>query len=215
LIPSFILRELDRAVWRNQMKVSREQAAENREKIITAASKLFREHGIDGVSVVDIMKAAGLTHGGFYGHFASKEDLVAQATARAVSNKRQAWMRVIEQSKGNPFKALADTYLTSRHRDDVANGCPMAALGADLSRYKNSVRHETTTELRHFIESLSRISTGRTAAAQRKHAIGAYASLVGALLLSRAVDDPKFSNEILKSVEALFTATGNREELPA
>src|SRR5258708_11109280 len=98
------------------MKVSREEAAENREKILASAAKLFRERGIDGVSLVDIMKAAGLTHGGFYGQFKSKEDLVAQAFARAISNKRQAWMQVVEQAEGNPFKALADTYLHEQHR---------------------------------------------------------------------------------------------------
>jgi TetR/AcrR family transcriptional regulator, transcriptional repressor for nem operon len=197
------------------MKVSWEQMAETRERILAAAGKLFPDHGIDGVSVADIMKAAGLTHGGFYRHFESKEDLVAQACARAISNKRQSWMQTVEQAKGSPFKALADTYLTPKHRDNVGNGCPFAAVGGELSRHSPAVRHAVTIELRHFIDSLSRIVPTRSVSTQRNEALGAYASMIGALVLARVVDDPEFSNEILEAAGALFSATGAREPLLA
>jgi len=87
------------------MKVSRIQEAENHERILDVATRLFRERGIDGIGVADLMKAAGLTHGGFYGHFKSKEDLVAQACARAVLRMRQNWTSVIDQAAGDPLEA--------------------------------------------------------------------------------------------------------------
>ena len=190
------------------MKVSREQAAENRERILSVAARLFRERGIDGVSLNDIMKAAGLTHGGFYGHFKSKEDLVAQASALAISNRRQAWMRTVEEANGNPFKALSSAYLTKQHRAHFGQGCPFAALGGELARQTPSVRHAASEELGHFIDSLSRVAPGRTGSARRKQAISAYASMIGALIMSRVVDDADFSDEILESVSQTFAAAG-------
>lgn len=182
------------------MRVSRAQAAENRERILDVATKLFRERGIDGIGVADLMKGAGLTHGGFYGHFKSKEDLVAQACARALVKMRDNWMKVISQAPDNPIEALASHYLNSRHRDNAGRGCPMAALGAEVARQGADVRHAVTEELRPFIEYLSGIVQGNSAGLRREKALALYASLVGALVVARAVDDPSFSNEILHAV---------------
>jgi TetR/AcrR family transcriptional regulator, transcriptional repressor for nem operon len=182
------------------MKVSRIQAAENRERILDVATKLFRERGIDGIGVADLMQAAGLTHGGFYGHFKSKEDLVAQACARAVTRMRQNWTNVIDQATGDPLEALAATYLTAKHRDGAGRGCPMAALGSEISRQGPPVRRAFTEELSPFLDYLSRIVQGNSSSLRRQKALAAYASLVGALIVSRAVDDPDLSNEILAAV---------------
>ncbi len=182
------------------MKVSRIQTAENRERILDAATKLFRERGIDGIGVDDLMKAAGLTHGGFYGHFKSKEDLVAQACARAVSRMRQNWVNVVEQATGDPLEALADTYLTAKHRDGAGRGCPMAALGPEIARQGPMVRHAFTDEFRPFLDYLSRIVQGGSSSLRRQKALATYASLVGALVIARAVDDTTLSNEILAAV---------------
>jgi TetR/AcrR family transcriptional regulator, transcriptional repressor for nem operon len=182
------------------MKVSRIQAAENRERILDVATKLFRERGIDGIGVDDLMKAAGLTHGGFYGHFKSKEDLVAQACARAVTRMRQNWTNVIDHATGDPLEALADTYLTAKHRDGAGRGCPMAALGPEIARQGPMVRHAFTDELRPFLDYLSRIVQGDSSSLRRQKALATYASLVGALVVSRAVDDTSLSNEILAAV---------------
>ncbi len=184
------------------MRVSRLQAAENRERILDVATRLFRERGIDGIGLDDIMKAAGLTHGGFYGHFKSKEDLVAQACARAVSRMRQNWTNVIEQSTGDPLEALAATYLTPKHRDGAGRGCPMAALGPEVARQSHTVRRAFTDELRPFLEYLSSIVQGTSSSRRRQKALATYASLVGALIVSRAVDDPTLSNEVLAAVAA-------------
>jgi TetR/AcrR family transcriptional repressor of nem operon len=182
------------------MKVSRAQATENRERILDVATRLFRERGIDGIGVSDLMQAAGLTHGGFYGHFKSKEDLVAQACARAVSRMRQNWTNVIEQSTGDPLEALAATYLTPKHRDGAGRGCPMAALGPEIARQGPTVRRAFTDELRPFLDYLSRIVQGSSSSLRRQKALAAYATLVGALVVSRTVDDPELSNEILSAV---------------
>src|SRR4051812_44260861 len=116
------------------MKVSREQAAENREKILVVAAKLFREKGFDGIGVADLMKTAGLTHGGFYGHFASKEDLMAQACDRAVDDILRCAMERRAEQTGDPFKGFVENYLSIDHRDNAGIGCPMAALGVDAAR---------------------------------------------------------------------------------
>jgi TetR/AcrR family transcriptional regulator, transcriptional repressor for nem operon len=182
------------------MRVSRVQAAENRERILEVATRLFRERGIDGIGVADLMKSAGLTHGGFYGHFKSKEDLIAQACGRAVANTRDNWIKVISQSPADPLESLTNHYLNARHRDNTGRGCPIAALGAEVARQGPDVRHAVTEELRPFIEYLSGIVQGNSAGVRREKALALYASLVGALVVARAVDDPALSNEVLHAV---------------
>ena len=99
------------------MRVSREQAAANRERIIEAAGELFRSKGFSGIGVADIMKAAELTHGGFYGHFASKDDLIAQASRRSMQRAAQNWKKVVAESGSDAFATLLTRYLSPRHRD--------------------------------------------------------------------------------------------------
>ena len=184
------------------MKVSRIQEAENHERILDVATRLFRERGIDGIGVADLMEGAGLTHGGFYGHFKSKEDLVAQACARAVSRMRQNWMNVVDHAAGDPLDTLAATYLTPKHRDNPGRGCAMAALGSEIARQGPPVRRAFTDELRPFIDYLSGIVQGSSNRLRRQKALATYASLVGALVISRVVDDPDLSNEVLSAVAA-------------
>ena len=116
------------------MKVSREEATQNRERIIEAAAKLFRERGFDGIGVAELMKSAGLTHGGFYGHFASKEDLMAQACARAMEGALDTMHQVAESGDPNALSTIASAYLSTEHRDRTGDGCTLAALGAALRR---------------------------------------------------------------------------------
>lgn len=182
------------------MRVTRVQAAENRERVLEVATKLFRERGIDGIGVSDLMKSAGLTHGAFYGHFKSKEDLVAQACGRAVAKMRDNWMKVINQAPDDPLEALATHYLNARHRDNAGRGCPLAALGSEVARQGADVRHAVTEELRPFIDYLSGVVQGNSTGIRREKAIALYASLVGALVIARAVDDPALSNEVLHAV---------------
>src|SRR5437016_8092343 len=161
------------------MKVSREQAAAHRDKVVDVASTLFRKHGFAGIGVADIMKAAGLTHGGFYGHFASKDDLAAEACSRAL---RKSWDVWIDPSSEGGFEALVRNYLTSTHRNDRAHGCLLAALRSDIVRQPRSVRHAVTEGFQSMINKLLNLMPGRSAAMRRKRALATVAGLVGALI---------------------------------
>jgi TetR/AcrR family transcriptional repressor of nem operon len=177
------------------MKVSREQVAEHRERILDSAAKLFREHGLDGIGVADLMKSAGLTHGGFYGHFASKEELMALACARALEHSVEKW-------RARSLSELVRSYLSTRHRDNPGAGCALATLAGDVSRQGALVRRAVTGGLRSLVEVLAQKVPGKTAAAKRRKALAMYSTMVGALLLARAVDDPKLSEEILQAARA-------------
>src|SRR5437870_7758330 len=172
-----------------RMKVSREQAAQNRERILHAAAQLFRERGFEGIGVADLMKEAGLTHGGFYGHFSSKDDLIAQASARELTRSLAYWSTVSERAAGDPLSAVADAYLTRNHRDNPGAGCVLAALGPDVSRQGPAVRHVVSDYVRSVCDRLAKLVPGKSKAARRQKAISTYATLVGAMVLARAVDD--------------------------
>jgi TetR/AcrR family transcriptional repressor of nem operon len=184
------------------MRVSREQAIANREKVVDVASALFRKHGIDGVGVADIMKAAGLTHGGFYGHFDSKEDLAAEACSRAA---RRSWDVWINGASPGGLEAIVRKYLTPEHRNDRGRGCLYAAVGSDIPRQPRAVRRAFTEGLRGTIERLLNLMPGRSAALRRKRVLAMMSGLVGALILSRAVDDPRLSDEILEGATTVFS----------
>src|SRR5687768_10140753 len=133
------------------MKVSREQMAENRRRILDAASRLFRAKGFDSVSVAEVMKAAGLTHGGFYGHFSSKDDLIAQTLVHVLAG---------EAGRGGDFRTFVDAYLSLRHRDNAADGCPTAGLAADIRHQTPAARLAMTDGLRSQIDRISEALPG-------------------------------------------------------
>src|SRR5260370_18872611 len=135
------------------MRVSRQKAAENRERIIDAAGALFREKGFDGIGVADIMKAAQLTHGGFYGPFASRADLVAQASQRAMARAAMNWTNVTASAPKNPYAALLEHYLSPRHRDDPGHGCAFAALSGEAARCGKPVRSAFAHGLEPLIDN--------------------------------------------------------------
>jgi len=190
------------------MRVSRQKAAENRERIIDAAGALFRQRGFDGIGLADIMKAADLTHGGFYGHFASKDDLVAQASTKTMARAAANWSKVTAGAPRNPFAALLKHYLSPQHRDDPGHGCAFAALSGDAARCVQPVRAAFTQGLEPLIAVVAEAIPGRSKVARRRKAVAAVAELVGALILARAVDDTALSDEILEAArhELLETA---------
>jgi TetR/AcrR family transcriptional repressor of nem operon len=179
------------------MRVSREKSAETRERILDVAATLFREKGFDGIGLAEIMQAAGLTHGGFYKHFGSKDDLEAQATGVALARNAADWRRLFEGAAARPLSAFIDEYLSPHHRDDLGKGCAIAALGADVARQGERVRSALTGGLEPFLQLLSNAIPGRSKAVRRRKAIVTMAELIGTLILARAVDDPALSDEIL------------------
>jgi TetR/AcrR family transcriptional regulator, transcriptional repressor for nem operon len=182
------------------MRVSREKAAEHRERIIDAAGALFRAKGFGGIGLADIMKAADLTHGGFYGHFASKDDLVAQASKRTMTRAAANWSKVVAAAPAEPFAALLKHYLSPRHRDDPGRGCAFAALGNDAARSGKVVRKAFAEGLEPLIQILAGSIPGRSKAVRRRKALAAMAALVGALTLARAVEGAALSDEVLDAV---------------
>lgn len=180
-----------------EMKVSREQMAENRRRILDVASRLFREKGFDAVSVSEVMKAAGLTHGGFYGHFSSKDDLVAETIGYVLSN---------DGGGGVDLRAYLADYLAPRHRDNAANGCPTAGLVADIRHQTPAARAAMTAGLRSQIERVTKALPDIDAADRRRAAIGTWAAMVGAVILARAIDDTTLSDEVLEQTRAWIEA---------
>jgi len=180
------------------MKVSREQAAQNHDRIVETAARLFRARGFEGVGVAELMQAAGLTHGGFYGHFESKEELMERACERALQGSTERWKARVEGARGgDALHALAKGYLTERHRDDPGNGCLLASLGPDAARHGAGVRRAITRWLGSAFDFLAAHVPGRTAGARRARSIATLSSWVGAMVLARAVDDERLSREIL------------------
>jgi len=179
------------------MRVSREKAAAHRERIIEAAGALFREKGFGGIGVADIMKAADLTHGGFYGHFASKDDLVAEACQRVMALAIASWEKTAAREPDDAFGALLTRYLSPRHRDDPARGCVFAALGADAARSGPLVHDAFAEGLEPLIALLAESAPGSSKTARRRKAVAAMSGLVGALLLARAIGKRELSDEIL------------------
>jgi TetR/AcrR family transcriptional repressor of nem operon len=170
------------------MKVSREQVRENRANIVAAALTLFKERGFDAVTLADVMGKAGLTHGGFYGHFRSKDDLVAQTCAHATDPGERA----------KPvFDAYRTSYLSERHREDVGAGCIYAALGGEVVRQTPQARHALTEGLKTFIDALALTAPGEDEAARRIAALNGFSAMVGGIMLARLVDDPALSDELL------------------
>ena len=173
------------------MRVTREKAAENREKIVATAARLFRENGFDGVGLDAIMESAGLTHGGFYRHFRSKDDLAAEAVAHGLATRTGGWQRC------RPWRRWSLAYLSPEHRANRGNGCMIAALGSDMTRQGKGVRRALAADVRAQIDRLAGWTDGPNAAARRRRAIATLAGMVGALILARAVEDPTLSDEIL------------------
>lgn len=169
------------------MKITQDQVVRNRTALLEAAARLFRERGFDGVSVADITRAAGLTHGAFYGHFASKDDLITR-TVEAVLTAASPAPSMVDYASG---------YLSAAHRDDPGASCMYATLGSEAVRASSEVRHAMTEALRQRLEQFARDAPGVDAAEQHRSAVVGYAAMIGALLLSRIVDDPALSDDIL------------------
>lgn len=174
--------------------------AEHREQIITAAARRFRENGFDSVSVADIMKEVGLTHGGFYGHFASKDELVALASLRAMTEAIARWQKVVDEAPGDRLDTLVHSYLSLRHHNHPETGCLLAALGTELSRQPAAVKDAVTSGQRKMLDFLGGIAPGKTKAQRRKQAVIALAAMVGGMTLARGTSDPQLRQEILDTV---------------
>lgn len=177
---------------------SQEEKEKNHRQIVEIAARKMRESGTEGPGVAEIMKEAGLTHGGFYKHFASRDDLVAEAVEAAIAEGREGYEEVTAEAD-DPLAAFVDWYVSSSHRDDPGSGCPVVALGADAARSDERVRAAYRGQVESYLAHMEELLGGEDA---RRRAISAVTSMVGALLISRAVDDKALSEEILAAVRS-------------
>jgi TetR/AcrR family transcriptional repressor of nem operon len=178
------------------VKVSREQVVEHRTRILDAAARLFRLRGFEHVTVAEVMKEAGLTHGAFYGYFPSKEALIAEAVGQALPPS---------PDKASPRRLAADYadgYLSVRHRDNRSTSCLFSSLGTEAGRGSADLRHKMTEAVRSRIDHLSVEADGNTPKEKRRAGIAAWSAMVGAMVLARLVDDERLSKEILKETRA-------------
>ena len=171
------------------MRVSKEKAAENRQRILTAAARLFRERGLSGVGVDALTEAAGLTHGSLYSQFGSKERLAAEAFSQALATSATSL------GGAETLDDYLGRYLAPDHRDNHGGGCVIAALGGEMSRHGAEIRGRFTDAVRAAARRIAGLLPGHRAA--EDEALAALATMVGALILARAVSDPQLSDHIL------------------
>ena len=179
------------------MRVSRIQAAENRQTVINVASRLFRERGFDGIGLKDLMEGAGLTQGAFYKQFASKEDLAVEASRRALESASHRWSDAAEQNPDDPLGAVLAFYLSGDHREEKMDGCPIVALGSDAARQGPDVKAAFEAGIKAHLEIVGRLVAETDGKDTSGKAMAILSTMVGAVMLSRVVNDPDLAQEFL------------------
>lgn len=183
------------------MRVSRAQAEANRQAVINAASRLFREHGFDGIGLKDLMKGAGLTQGGFYKQFESKDDLAAQASRRAMENATRRWSTAVAGNP-DPLEAVVSFYLSMGHREEKSDGCPLAALGSDAARQSEEVRVPFQDGIEAHLQILDELMPKSESSKPSKpyhKAMAILSLMVGAVTISRIMTDEAISRNVLEA----------------
>ena len=179
------------------------------ERIVGAAARATRRSGYDGTGVADIMKEIGLTHGGFYAHFASRDAMLAEAASRAGAESAATLMRVAAAAPPeDALRAMIRAYLAKEHVDGAETGCPVAALGSEMPRQAPKVRRAATRGIKEMIDVVARHSPKQGEPGAYEQALVTVATMVGALVLARAVDDPKLSEAVRKASLKHFDSTG-------
>src|ERR1700688_1881058 len=178
------------------MRVTKEKAAENRERILTEAARLFRERGVSAVGMDALAEAAGMTHGSLYSQFGSKEHLAAEALGRAFDAIAAKYGEI------ETLSAYVESYLSPRHRDTPGTGCAIATLGCEVPRQGNAMRQTFTEGLRRMLERLARLLGPKARGTCENEALAIAATLVGGMILARGVDDRELSDRILAACRA-------------
>ncbi|MGY8661191.1 TetR/AcrR family transcriptional regulator [Bradyrhizobium sp. UFLA05-109] len=194
------------------MRYSREHKQETHDRIVKKASVRLREKGAHGIGVADLMKEAGLTHGGFYAHFDSREALVIEAFAYAMDRSMDHWRKMTgEVAPEKRLTLIAESYLSALHRDDPGHGCSIPALGAEIARESPKTRKAFAGKLDEMIEMLADHVTGVPRKAARKQAIATLATMAGTMLLARIAGSSELSDEVLKAGKDTALESARRE----
>ena len=180
------------------MRYSKEHKQETHARIVKKASVRLREKGAHGIGVADLMKEAGLTHGGFYAHFDSREALVIEAVSHAMDRSTDRWRQLAGQAApAQRFSTIVEAYLSPQHRDNPGHGCAVPALGAEIARESPKTRKAFAAKLEQMIEMMSEQFNGASDKTSRKQAMAALATMMGTLVLSRIAGSGELSDEIL------------------
>lgn len=182
------------------MKKSRADTAETRKKIVELAARAFRKNGIEATGVAQIMATAGLSHGGFYRHFDSKDQLVREALSATSKNLARDSAAAAEKG-AEAVLAVFHDYMTSRYRDNVEDGCPLAAMGSELVRASEDTRHAATASFRKIIDTVAPFMLAKDGEDGTDMALSLMTHMVGALTVARMVDDPVLSDRILATTQ--------------
>ena len=183
---------------------SQDEKARSHERIVDIAAARIREAGTAAPSVAEIMQAAGLTHGGFYKHFESRDDLIAEAVDRTFADSQQATAAVIDGAD-DPLAAFVDWYVSAEHRDNPGSGCGVVALGGEVAHAEPRVRAAYTDQVKRYLAQLEELLSdddGEADPVIRRQARVTLSTLIGAVLVARAVDDPALSDAIIADVRA-------------
>ncbi|NWA28605.1 TetR/AcrR family transcriptional regulator [Pseudomonas gingeri] len=194
-------------------RVSRAQTELNRVKIMQTATRLFRERGIQGITLSEVMNESGLTNGGFYGHFASKEALVNEACAQAFEQSAIAWREkvAVHSKKSRARKAIVDHYLVERKRDQHDGTCPVVALSGEMAHEdEQSAIHQTylrglKTLISTYMSTIESDDLAESEGAKRQTALVEYSLMIGAMTLARAAGQAPISGEIIKAAKAFLS----------
>ena len=180
------------------MRYSKEHKQETHARIVRKASVRLREKGAHGIGVADLMKEAGLTHGGFYAHFDSRDALVIEAFAYAMDRSTARWRKMAEATPPEKrFAAIVESYLTPLHRDDPGHGCAITSLGAEIARESPRTRKAFAGKIDEMVDMIADHLPDVPRKAARKQAIAALATMMGTLVLSRIAGSGEFSDEVL------------------
>ncbi len=182
------------------MRYSREHKQETHARIVRKASVRLREKGAHGVGVADLMKEAGLTHGGFYAHFDSRDALVIEAFGYAMDRSIEHWRKLAEDTPPEKrLSAIVESYLTPSHRDDPGHGCAITSLGAEVARESPRTRRAFAAKVEQLIDLMADQIANVPRKAARKQAAGMLATMMGSLVLARIAGSGEFSDEILQA----------------
>jgi TetR/AcrR family transcriptional repressor of nem operon len=183
------------------MRVNREQAARNRERVVDTSARLFRSRGLDGIGIADLMRSSGLTHGAFYGQFESKDALAAECVRTTLERSIKRWSRIVADHPDNPVAALATDYLSDRHLNGVETGCALTTLASDAARRGGAVAEA----MAEGMEGLTDILERALPEGGRARALAILSQMIGAMTMARSVNDPALATEILAAARRNIT----------
>lgn len=196
------------------MKVTREKFAQNRQKIIEVAGELFRDKGFRAIGVAEVMKGAGLTHGGFYGYFESKDKLAYEAVKALFSKTEDCWKAIVKSSPNAPLEALLDHCLSVANLNVPGSFCVFTTLTQEVGRHIPAMREAFSASLKELAAVLEEIVDGATVDERQQRALSTLTSIMGAVSLAVATGDPHLAKTLLSAARQELSAGSSQQTLP-